>query len=101
MRLVSSTKPINTSAAAQARAWSSGDGDSDRVKIVTGMLASACVGSVLTWFAKMEEVKSSGAVSPAARATARIVPVRMPPRAAGRTIPSVVRQRLTPSAAAP
>ena len=43
-------------------------------------------------------MKSSGAVSPATRATAITTPVRMPPIAVGRTMLTVVRQRVTPSA---
>ena len=68
------------------------------MKISTGMFGSAFVTSVWTLFAKIELVKSSGAVSPAARAIARTVPVRMPPTLEGRITPSTVRQRRTPSA---
>ncbi len=46
-------------------------------------------------------VKRSGAVSPAMRASDTRTPVRMPLRAAGRTTPRVVRQRVKPSARAP
>ena len=49
---------------------------------------------------KTEVVRISGAVSPAARATARTVEVTIPPRALGRITVSTVRQRLTPSASA-
>ena len=47
------------------------------------------------------DVKSSGAVSPATRATASVAPVSTPPIVCGTTIPSVARQRgaPTPSAA--
>ena len=62
------------------------------------MFGSACVTSVLTAGLKIEHVNSSGAVSPAARATAITVPVRIPPSVVGKTTPTVVRQRLTPSA---
>ena len=44
-RLVISTKTISTSAVAQARSWSTGSGDSDQMKIWTGMFGSACRGS--------------------------------------------------------
>ena len=49
---------------------------------------------------KTEQAKISGAVSPAARATASTVEVTIPPSALGRMTPSTVRQRLTPSASA-
>ena len=68
------------------------------VKIVTGSDGSAWAGSHTTALAKIDEVKRSGAVSPAARATASVVPVRMPLSVVGRTTPSTVRQRLTPRA---
>ncbi len=45
-------------------------------------------------------MNSSGAVSPAARAIARIVAVTMAFEAVGRITPSTVRQRATPSASA-
>ena len=83
---ITSTNPISTSAAAQPAACSSGDGDSENAKIATGSVGSACVTSVETWLAAIDEVKRSGAVSPATRATASTTPVRMPPIAVGRTI---------------
>ena len=89
---------IRTSAAAHACWCSAGSGCSEYVKMSTGMLGSACVTSVLTLGAKIEHVKSSGAVSPAARAIAITVPVRMPPSAVGMITPTTVRQRETPSA---
>ena len=49
---------------------------------------------------KVPSTISSGAVSPAARATARIVPVRMPLSALGGRSVRIARQRLTPSASA-
>ena len=49
---------------------------------------------------KIPSTISSGAVSPAARATARMVPVAIPPAAAGRITPRIERQRSTPSASA-
>ena len=95
---ITSTNAISTSAAAQAAAWSSGDGDSERVKIRTGSVASALWTSTEIWFCVNDEVKSSGAVSPATRATAITTPVRMPPIAVGRTMLYTVRQRGTPRA---
>ena len=68
------------------------------MKIKTGMFGIACVTSVVIAFEKIELVNSSGAVSPAARATARTPPVMMPLKAVGRMIPITVLQRLTPSA---
>src|SRR5437868_214873 len=82
--------------AAQARAWSFGSGDSDSSKIATGIVCSACAGFQLVWLPTSAEVKSSGAVSPATRATARTVPVRMPPTARGSTMLRVVRHCGTP-----
>ncbi len=49
---------------------------------------------------KTEVMRISGAVSPAARATASTVAVTIPPSALGRMTLSTVRQRLTPSASA-
>ena len=46
----------------------------------------------------MPIVNSSGAVSPAARATASSAPLVMPGRAAGSTTVRVVRERLAPRA---
>ena len=53
---------------------------------------------MLTTCPKIEQVKRSGAVSPAARATASVVPVTMPPIAVGSTTLSTVRHFETPSA---
>ena len=98
MTLSTSTKRIRTSAAAQPAACSPGSGDSENTKIVTGSVGRALETSAETWFAAIEEVKSSGAVSPATRATAMTTPVRMPPIAVGRMMLTVVRHRVTPSA---
>ena len=46
-------------------------------------------------------VKSSGAVSPAARAIASVVPVRIPLKVVGMITPTIVRHLLTPSARLP
>ena len=54
--------------------------------------------STETAFAAIDEVKRSGAVSPATRASAITTPVRMPPSAAGRMMFQVVRHLVTPSA---
>src|SRR6059036_2596890 len=98
MMLITSTKAIRIRAAPQACACLTGSGLSEYRKIVTGMFGTACDGSVCTRSGKIEVVKRSGAVSPAARATASSAPVIMPLRAVGTTTESVVLQRLAPSA---
>ena len=52
------------------------------MKIWTGMFGSACARIRWIVLGKIDVVNSSGAVSPAARATASTVPVRMPPKRA-------------------
>jgi hypothetical protein len=51
-------------------------------------------------FSVSPEVNSSGAVSPAARATASSTPVTSPEKAVGRTIEKITRQRGAPRASA-
>jgi len=97
-RVVTSTKAMSTKAAAQACALRFRSGDSEYSKMITGTEATEIYGSVVTTCPKIEHVNSRGAVSPAARATARVVPVTMPPIAVGRTTPSTVRHFETPSA---
>ena len=63
------TKRISTRAAAHPAACSPGSADSEKAKIATGSVGSACDMSVEIWFAAIELVNSSGAVSPATRAT--------------------------------
>ena len=68
---------------AQARAWSSGErrlreGEDRHRDVRQRVPKDRCVTLVRR---RSSDVKSSGAVSPAARATARTVPVRMPPSA--------------------
>ena len=75
-----------------------GSGDSESSKIATGIDCSAWCGFQLVFVPTIDDVKRSGAVSPATRATASTVPVTMPPIVCGRTMLSVVRQRGTPSA---
>ena len=68
-------------------------------KMISGIDAMAWFGSVTTWFGrKIEVVNRSGAVSPAARAIARVAPVSTPPSTVGITTNSTVRHLLTPSA---
>jgi len=87
------TKTISSSAAAQAWACSAGLGDSDSSKMRTGIEDSAFDGSVEIMVEAIEEVNSSGAVSPATRATASSAPVTRPLMAVGTTTVSTVRQR--------
>ena len=75
---------MRMNAAAQAWSFSVLSGASEYVKIVNGSVAIACRGSVTTALRKIDVVNRSGAVSPAARATASVEPVRMPPRTVGR-----------------
>ena len=67
---ITSTNAISTSAAAHAAACSSGEGDSEKTKIVTGSVGRALATSKETALAAIEDVNRSGAVSPATRATA-------------------------------
>src|SRR5581483_8509070 len=98
MRLVSRTTVIRTNAAAHACAFRFRSGDSEYWKIVTGIEATEFEGSHETNWPAIAHVKRSGAVSPAARAIARVVPVMMPPIAVGRTMETTVRHFETPSA---
>src|SRR5689334_5823918 len=97
-RLVTRTNAISTKAAAHACALRFRSGDSEYWKIVTGIDAVESEGFQLTSCPASAHVKRSGAVSPAARATARVVPVTMPPIAVGRITLSTVRHFETPSA---
>src|SRR6185312_11729611 len=90
VRLATKMKESRTSARAQARAWSAGSGDSESWKIDSGIDSIGWRGSQVTVFATIEVVNRSGAVSPAARATASTVPVRIPPTLVGKTTPSTV-----------
>ena len=67
--LVTSTNMIRRNAAAQACALRFLSGDSEYWKMITGIEATDCEGSQLVVCPKIEHVKRSGAVSPAARAT--------------------------------
>src|SRR5438034_10252407 len=73
-----------------------GSQDSVSCNSATGIVWSAWNGLQLVCVPTIDDVKSSGAVSPATRATASTVPVRTPPIVCGSTIESVVRQRGTP-----
>src|SRR3954451_17763446 len=86
--LISRTKTISTSAAAQAWSCLAGVGDSENWKMTTGTLGSAWLGSVCSVLAKMEETNRSGAVSPIARATDSRAPVIIPLSAVGTTTES-------------
>ena len=89
---------IRTKAAAHACWCWTGSGDSEYVKILKGIVATGWRGSDVVVFVKSVVVKRIGAVSPAARATASVVPVTIPPSVVGRTTRSTVRHFETPSA---
>ena len=74
---------MRTNAAAHACWCWAGFADSEYSKIVSGIDCTECVGFQSTSCPAMAQVKRSGAVSPAARAIARVVPVRMPPDEVG------------------
>src|SRR2546427_7592962 len=82
-RLVISTNMIRTKAAAHACWCWTGSGDSEYVKILKGIVATGWRGSDVVVFVKSVVVKRIGAVSPAARATASVVPVTIPPSVVG------------------
>ena len=88
---------IRTSAPAQASAWSRGHRPESGARRSRAEPSSEAGpdSSGFPW-PTSEQTRSSGAVSPAMRATASVAPVRIPPIACGRTIPSVVRQRGDP-----
>ena len=96
--LIRRTNAISVNAAAQACACWSGLGDSEYVKIVIGIDASGLLGSAEMVFAAIEDANSSGAVSPATRAIARIVEVTMPPTAVGSVACTTVYDLLAPRA---
>ena len=98
VRLVTSTKAIRTNASAQACWCRFSSGASEYWKIVSGIELTECVGFQSVNCPASAQVKSSGAVSPAARAIASVVPVRMPPKAVGTTTRSTVCHFETPSA---
>src|SRR5204862_913003 len=98
IRLTTSTNPSSTIPAAHARAWSLGSGDSASSKIESGIVWSGWLGCQSTALAVRELVNRMGAVSPAIRATASVVPVRIPPIEVGSTTPSTILHRLAPSA---
>ena len=85
-------------AAAQACAFRFASGDSEYSKISSGIESIECVGFQSTRVLAIAHVKRSGAVSPAARAIASVVPVRIPPSDVGSTTLSTVRHFETPSA---
>ena len=70
------------------------------MKICTVSDAVGCSGFVFQ-NRLLNAVNSSGAVSPATRANARMTPVMMPGSAAGSITVNVARPRVAPSASAP
>ncbi len=97
---ISKIAAMSTNAAPQALSTADEFPDSNSCRISTGTVATGWSGS--NWYPCPNgwHVSSTGAVSPAARATARIVAVTMPLEAVGRITPRIVRQRATPSASA-
>ena len=68
----------------------------DKVYVFTNTNALGAAESVTA--SLPNTVSNSGAVSPVARAMASITPVAMPGSAVGKTIETIVRQRVMPSA---
>ena len=98
MRLVTSTKVISTNASAQACSCNASSGASEYWKIVSGIELTEWLGFQSVSCPASAHVKSKGAVSPAARAIASVVPVRMPPKDVGTTTRKTVCHFETPSA---
>src|SRR6202046_141224 len=99
-RFATSTKPNNTKPAAHAWRCQSSYGAMAYVYIITGSEAVGCPNPGLQ-NRLPKAVKSSGAVSPATRASASNIPVSMPPLAAGSTTVTIVFHLLAPRAIAP
>src|SRR5207248_1909847 len=95
--LVAATSMTSNRAAAQAWSCRLLYGTSAFRKTVRDSAPIGWKGFVWT-MSLPKAVKSSGAVSPAARAIASRAPVTIPPSAAGTTISRVTRQRGAPSA---
>src|SRR5690606_16284789 len=91
-----------TRLAAAARAWNAGCGREIQLKIWIGSTVNESVNRSGTKGTNATApTRSSGAASPTARESARIVPVRIPGSASGRTWPRTVCHRVAPSAYAP
>ncbi len=91
-------KAISTNAIAHACSCRCASGASEYWKIIIGIELTECVGFQSVACPASAQVKRSGAVSPAARAIASVVPVRMPPNDVGSTTRNTVCHFETPSA---
>src|SRR5690242_11526063 len=89
---------IRVSAAPQARSWAPVKGDVALAKICEGIEVLGPLNAFLYTVVTVRMVNSSGAVSPAALATASSAPLTIPPIAAGNTTVIVTRDLVAPSA---
>src|SRR5581483_4089871 len=92
------TRTIRVRAAPQARSWAPAKGSWALLKIWDDRAVVAPPNTCQFRFRGAPMVNSSGAVSPAARATASSEPLTIPEMAAGRTTVMIVRARLAPRA---
>jgi hypothetical protein len=89
---------MSVRAAPQARDCAPTYGDTAFEKICEGSEVLAPLNTFRFTVVTVRMVKSSGAVSPAARATASRAPLTIPPMAAGNTTVSVTRALVAPRA---
>ena len=89
---------ISVSAAPQPRAWAPTYDEFAFEKICEGSEVLAPLNTFGLAVVTVRMVNSSGAVSPAARATASRAPLTMPPIAAGSTTVTVTRALVAPRA---
>ena len=89
---------MSVSAAPQPRACAPTYGDDAFAKICEGSAVLAPLNTFGFAAVTVRMVNSSGAVSPAARATASSAPLTIPPIAAGSTTVSVTRALVAPRA---
>jgi len=96
--LVANTIAISVSAAPQARSWAGVNGEMALLKICTDSAVFWPLNRLVLVSVTVPMVKSRGAVSPAARATASRAPLTMPAAAFGSTTVRMVRALRLPSA---
>ena len=89
---------MSVSAAPQPRAWAPAYGVFAFAKICEGSEVLGPLNTFRFTVVTVRMVNSSGAVSPAARATASSAPLTMPPIAAGSTTVTVTRALVAPRA---
>ena len=89
---------MSVSAAPQPRAWAPTYGDDAFAKICDGSEVLAPLNTLRFTAVTVRMVNSSGAVSPAARATASRAPLTIPPSAVGSTTVTVTRALVAPRA---